>query len=328
MSKRVLITRILPELAGKMLIENGFDVRIWDGENDLSAEALVQEAKNADTIITIGANRIDKEFLTSCRHLRLISQFAVGYDNIDVEAATALNIPVANTPDAVTEATADIAFLLMQSVARKSMWLHKEILKGNWKRFEPVKNLGAELRGKTLGIFGLGRIGLAMARRCKGAFGMNVIYHNRNRNIEGEKEVGAQWVNFQDLLNQSDVISVHSVLSNETRGRFGAKEFQAMKRSVIFINTSRGGVVNESDLEHALKSRMIWGAGLDVTDPEPMRKDHPLLELDNVCILPHVGSGTVETRNEMARVAAQNIISYYETGAPVYCVNPTTLKKS
>lgn len=311
-----------------MLSDKGYEVRIWRGENDLSSEELKREAKDSDVIISIGANRIDKDFLTSCSHLNLISQFAVGYDNIDIETATTMGIPVANTPDAVTEATADIAFLLMQSVARKSMWLHKEILKGNWKRFEPVKNLGTELRGKTLGIFGLGRIGMAMARRCVGAFGMKVIYHNRNRNLEGEKEIGAEWVNFQTLLNQSDVLSVHSILSSETRHRFGIEEFQGMKRNAIFINTSRGGVVKENELEAALKKGLIWGAGLDVTDPEPMRKDHPLLELDNVCILPHVGSGTKETRNEMARVAAQNILSFYESGAPIYCVNPQTLNRS
>lgn len=328
MSKRILITRILPELAEKILSEKGYTVKTWTGDKDLTGNVLLMEAQQANAIITIGANRIDKEFLNQCQHLDIVSQFAVGYDNIDIESATSLGIPVANTPDAVTEATADVAFLLMQSVARKSMWLHKEILKGNWKGFEPVKNLGVELRGKILGVFGLGRIGMAMARRCVGAFGMQVIYHNRGRNTNAEKEFGAKRVSFKELLNYSDVLSVHSVLSNETRGRFGITEFQEMKHSAIFINTSRGGVVNEDDLETTLKNRIIWGAGLDVTDPEPMSKDHPLLDLDNVCILPHVGSGTVETRNEMARVAAQNIISFYENGTPLYCVNPEVLTKT
>jgi glyoxylate reductase len=202
---------------------------------------------------------------------------------------------------------------------------HKMILRGQWKQFEPLKHLGMELTGKTLGIFGLGRIGRVMAKRCLGAFDMEIVYHNRSRNMEAEKELGARYVSFDQLLKESDVLSVHCVLSEETRSIFNQQAFAKMKSEAIFINTSRGGVHHEPDLIEALKQGVIWGAGLDVTNPEPMLPDNPLLEMPNVAVLPHIGSATIEARTGMARLAAENIITYYQTGKMITCINPQVL---
>jgi glyoxylate reductase len=196
------------------------------------------------------------------------------------------------------------------------------IIDGKWSHFRPMAHLGFELRGKTLGIFGLGRIGLAMAKRCRGAYGMPVLYTNRNPNAEAERTVQAKKVSFDELLQQSDIVSVHCALSDETRGIFNKNTFSKMKPSAIFINTSRGPVHNEGDLIDALQSGIIWGAGLDVTNPEPMKRDSPLLQMENVAILPHIGSATLEARSEMSRMAATNIIEFYRGNKIPNCINP------
>jgi glyoxylate reductase len=325
MTKKVLITRIIPSIAEEILTKAGFDVTVWPGE-PMTTEELVRESKKVNALLSLGANKIDKAFLSQCSHLEVIAQFAVGYDNIDVPEATRLGIPVSNTPDVLSDATADVAFGLMINVSRKMFHLHKTILKGEWKRFEPLKDLGFELTGKTLGIFGMGRIGMVMAQRCKGAFNMNIIYHNRSRNTEAEQKFDARWVSFEDLLKQSDVLSVHSVFSLETKGIFNRDAFNQMKPTSIFINTSRGGVHNEKDLLEALNNGTIWGAGLDVTNPEPMASDNPLLNMPNVAILPHIGSATIEARTGMARVAAENIIAFYRDKKMPTCLNPEVLQ--
>jgi glyoxylate reductase len=244
-----------------------------------------------------------------------------------VALATKLGIPIGYAPGAMNEATADIAFGLMISVARKFFYMHKGIVRGEWTYFKPNANLGIELNNKTLGIFGLGRIGMAMARRCKGAYNMNIIYCNRNVNAEAENLYGATKVSFEELLQQSDVISVHTALNKETKEIFNKDAFIKMKPASIFINTARGGVHNEVDLIDALTNKTILGAGLDVTNPEPMRPDNPLLQMENVCVLPHIGSATIEARNEMSRMAAENIISYYTNNTVPNIVNPDVLKK-
>jgi len=328
MSKKVLITRIIPSVAYELLTQAGFQVSVWEGTGAMTQAQLIERARHVDALISLGANKIDSYFFNECGHLDIIAQFAVGYDNIDVAEATKRGIPVGNTPDVLSDATADVAFGLMIVVSRKMFYLHNTIAKGEWKQFEPLKNLGTELYGKTLGIFGMGRIGMVMAQRCKGAYNMKIIYNNRSRNEEAEKRFGAQWVSFDELLQQSDVLSVHSVLSAETRGLFDKQAYSKMKRSAIFINTSRGGVHNEQDLIEALQTQTIWGAGLDVTNPEPMQSNNPLLAMPNVAVLPHIGSATVEARNGMARLAAENIIEFYKSGNVPYCVNPEVLKRS
>lgn len=325
MAKKVLITRIIPSIARQLLTEAGFEVTVWEGEGPMTQPQLIERAKKVDALLSLGADKLDKTFFSQCSHLNIIAQFAVGYDNIDVPEATRLGIPVGNTPDVLSEATADVAFGLMIAVSRKMFYLHKTILQGEWKQFEPLKNLGIELTGKTLGIFGFGRIGQVMAQRCMGAYGMQVIYHNRSRNLPAEQKFNARYVSFDELLQQSDVLSVHSVLSAETKGLFNSHAFQKMKSTSIFINTARGGVHNEADLITALQNGIIWGAGLDVTNPEPMQADNPLLAMPQVAVLPHIGSATIEARTGMARLAAENILEFYRHGNVPHCVNPEVL---
>jgi len=205
--------------------------------------------------------------------------------------------------------------------------MHKKIERNEWKYFTPTSNLGMELKHKTLGVFGLGRIGMEMAKRCKGAYHMNIIYNNRKPNKEAEKTLKAKWVSFDDLLQQSDVLSVHCALSKETKGVFNKEAFEKMKPTSIFVNTARGPVHNEEDLLEALKAETIWGAGLDVTNPEPMKFDNALLEMENVAILPHIGSATIEARNEMSRLAAVNIIEFYKGNKIPNIINPEVIKK-
>jgi glyoxylate reductase len=324
---KVLVTRDIPVRGVEMLQKEGFSVTAWALDRPMTDEELIAESKKHNVLLCVSADNIGTDFIKTCSHLEMISQFAVGYDNIDVPLATKFGIPIGYAPGAMNEATADIAFGLMIAVARKFFYMHKGILKGEWTYFKPNANLGLEFNHKTLGIFGLGRIGLAMAKRCKGAYGMDVIYCNRKANTEAERLYNAKQVSFDQLLQHSDVISVHSALNKETREIFNKDAFRKMKPSAIFINTARGGVHNEQDLIDALNKGAIWGAGLDVTNPEPMKPDSPLLEMENVCILPHIGSATIEARNEMSRMAAENIISYYKNNTVPNIVNPEVLKK-
>lgn len=326
MNKRVLLTRNFPKIGAEMLRSAGFEVTTQSTDKPLSQDDLYREAKNHDALFCTLSDKIDADFICANPQLKVISQFAVGYDNIAVNVATELGIPVGFTPDVLTDATADVAFGLMVATSRKMFFLHKGILEGNWTYFKPNANLGIELKNKTLGILGLGRIGFEMAKRCVGAYNMKVIYHNRKPSLKAENELNARYVSFDELLEQSDVLSVHCSLSDATRGIFDKAAFSKMKKNAIFINTARGLVHNETDLIDALKNGEIWGAGLDVTNPEPMNPDNELLQMENVSVLPHIGSGTVETRDEMAKLAAQNIISFYENRTMPHIVNPEVLK--
>ena len=324
---KVYITRDIPSVGIDLLKKEGFIVSIWPHDRPIPSDELIQEGKKADAVFCISTDKIDAEFLNECKHLDIISQFAAGYDNINVAEATKLRIPLGYAPGAMSDATADIAFGLMIAVSRKFFYMHKKISKGEWTHFRPKANLGIELKNKTLGIFGLGRIGLEMAKRCKGAYNMNIIYTNRNPNEEAERAVQARKVSFGAILEQSDVLSVHCALSEQTRGIFNEAAFSKMKPTSIFINTARGPVHNEQDLIEALQKGTIWGAGLDVTNPEPMKPDNPLLEMENVAILPHIGSATVEARNEMSRLAAVNIIEFYKGNKMLHQINPEVNKK-
>jgi glyoxylate reductase len=325
---KVLISRDLPEIGAELLKKEGFIVTAWNQEQPMTQLELIVQAKQNNALISLITDKIDAHFLNECKHLEIISQCGAGFDNIDLPEATRMGLPVANTPDAMSNATADIAFGLMIAASRKMFYLHKTIAKGEWGFFRPKANLGMELRNKTVGIFGMGRIGIEMAKRCKAAFEMNVIYCNRKANAEVERLLNARFVSFEELLRQSDVLSVHSVLSEETRGLFNRDAFSKMKSESIFINTSRGSVHNEQDLIEALENGTIWGAGLDVTNPEPMHPNNPLLSMENVAVLPHIGSGTVEARNEMARTAAENVIEFYRGNPIPNFLNPKALTRN
>ncbi|MCW3467310.1 2-hydroxyacid dehydrogenase [Chitinophaga nivalis] len=306
---RVFTTRRIPEEGLTLLQRAGITVTQWTERRNLTDEELVAHCQENDALLFAGGKRIERAFLEQCRHLKVIALLSVGYDNIDVQAAADLGIPVTNTPDVLSDATADIAFLLMLAVSRKVFYMHKRIINGEWKFSDPTANLGISLEGKTLGIWGLGKIGYVMAKRCRDAYGMKIIYNNRSRNEAAEKELGAIPVSFDELLTQSDVISIHTALTPDTKGRFDKAAFDRMKSSAIFINAARGGIHNETDLIAALENGSIWGAGLDVTNPEPMQPGNPLLDMPTVAVLPHIGSATVETRNAMSTIAAQNIIA-------------------
>src|SRR6266498_4033586 len=226
---KVFVTRAIPEPGIELLKREGFDVSVWSDDRPMNPNELIEEGKKANAMLTLLTDLIDKNFLNECKHLDIISQFAVGYDNIDIAEATELGIPIGYAPGAMSDATADIAFGLMLAVSRKMFYMHKTIAKGEWGYFRPKANLGIELKNKTLGIFGLGRIGLQMAMRCKGAYNMKIIYHNRRPNKEAEKVLNASLVSFEELLHQSDVLSVHSALNAETRGIFDKNTFSKMK---------------------------------------------------------------------------------------------------
>ena len=309
---KIFVPKPIPEIGLQLLREAGHTLTLAEGE--WSLRETIEACQTHDALLGAGFYRLDESFLEACRHLKVIALFSVGYDNVDVPTATRLGIPVGNTPGVLSNATADTAFLLMLAVSRKAFYLHNTIARGQWGSPE----LGIELNGKTLGIFGMGSIGTLLARKCKGAYDMDIIYHNRKRN----EAVDARWVSFDDLLRRSDVLSVHASLTPETRGIFNQQAFAAMKRSAIFINTARGGVHNEADLTRALETGLIWGAGLDVTNPEPMDPHNPLLAMPNVAVLPHIGSATVEARNGMARIAAQNIIAGLRGERLPHVVNP------
>jgi glyoxylate reductase len=304
----VYVTRIIDQAGTDLLEQAGFSVKLWTEKRKMTNEELSEAAKWADALLCAG-QQLDGNFLSANTHLKVIALHSVGFDNVDIETANRLKIPIGNTPGVLSEATADIAFLLMMAAARKAFYMNRSIIEGEWGFFDPTANLGKDLSGVTLGVFGMGKIGFELAKRCYGAFGMKVIYHNRSHNEEAEKAIGAELVSFKELLNRSDVLSVHTALTAETKGKFDMNAFKQMKPGAIFVNTARGAIHNEDDLRDALNKKIIWGAGLDVTNPEPMDPANELLKMPSVAVLPHIGSATEGTRKSMAELAARNIIA-------------------
>jgi glyoxylate reductase len=322
---KILVTRDIPEIGLDMLRNKGCELRVQSSEKPFSKTEFKMASQWADVLLCSSKEKISEDFLSANSQLLMISQYSAGYDNVDMAECNERKLPVGHTPQAMNKATSDIAFGLMISVARNFFCMHKKLEAGEIEGFRPRANLGQEPYGKTLGVFGLGAIGFEMARKCKAAYGMEIIYCNRTENSKANSELEAKKVSFEELLTQSDVLSVHSNLSEETFKKFSAEAFKQMKSSAIFINTSRGQVHDELALIKALEEGQIWGAGLDVTDPEPMEMGNPLLNMRNVCVLPHIGSATVEARDEMSRLSAENIIRYFENGDMVHCINPEVL---
>ena len=324
---KVFVTRRITSEGVRLMEEKGISVTQWLEKRELSEEELISNCKRHDALVVAGPVKLGAHFLNECRHLKVIAIHGVGYDHVDIAEATRLKIPVGNTPGVVNQSTADTAFLLMLAVSKKAIYNHKRILNGEWNFFDPAVNLGVELKGKTLGVFGLGGIGTELARLCRAAYKMKIIYCNRHVNQKAETDLAAVKVSFDDLLAQSDVVSVHSVLSDETREIFNRDAFLKMKPGSIFINTARGGIHNEADLIEALRNRTIWGAGLDVTNPEPMSPDNPLLNMEYATILPHIGTSTEETRLKMVTRLAENVIAASEGKQIPYPVNPEVYEK-
>lgn len=319
---KIFINKLIPEVGMEMLARPDIDLLMPENP-EISYEEWISYCQQCDAILNIGAYKIDAKFFDLCPSVKAVSLFSVGYDQVDLEEATRRGIPVSNTPEVLSKATSDISFMLMLMVSRLASFHTNQIRVGvRFKYFNPIANLGQELYGKTLGVFGLGRIGYEMAIKCQAAYQMPIIYHNRNRNEELEEKLGAKYVSFEELLAQSDVLSIHANYAPEYRGVFNKEVFEQMKSNVIIVNTARGGFINEQDLDEALSSGKVWGAGLDVTDPEPMLPDNPLLKQERVCVLPHIGSATMEARGGMARIAAENIVAFVEGEKLKTCLNP------
>lgn len=306
----VFMTMKVPEEAIRLIREVA-ELHIWEEDTPLPKEKLIEEAKKADVLYTMVSDRLDEEVIRAgaSGKLKLIANMGVGYDHIHVPLAHELGIQVTNTPDVLTETTADLTFALLMATARRVVEAASYLQAGKWKKWSPLLLAGQDIYGATIGIVGMGRIGEAVARRAKG-FNMNILYYNRRRKPQVEAELGATYLPFQQLLQEADFVVCLTPLTAETRDLFGKKEFALMKPSAIFINASRGAVVDEDALYEALANKEIWAAGLDVFREEPVPLNHPLLQLDNLVALPHIGSASIETRTNMALLAAQNVVNF------------------
>ncbi len=306
---RVLVTRRIPD-AGLDLVRAACDVDLWEDDLPPPRDELLRRVAGVDGLLSLLTDRVDDELLdTAGPQLKVVSNFAVGVDNVDLAACARRGIPVGNTPGVLTAATADIAFALLMAVARRLPEGAEYVKDDRWLTWGPLLLLGKDLAGATLGIIGFGRIGQEVARRARG-FSMRVIYHDRARvSPEAEAATGGSIVELDRLLAESDFVSLHTDLNAGTRGLIGREALAKMKRDAVLINTSRGPVVDQAALYDALRSGHLFGAGLDVTDPEPMRADDPLLTLPNCLIVPHIASATVDTRDAMARKAANNLLA-------------------
>lgn len=322
--RKVFVTRQITEEALEILRKNT-QVEVHSGELPPKREELMEHVKNVHGLVTMLNDQIDAEIINRGENLIVISNVAVGYDNIDVDAATKKGVYVTNTPGVLDDATADLAFALLLSITRRIPEADSFVRSGFWKGWDPNLLLGSDLRDKTLGIIGLGRIGSEVAKRAKG-FKMNVIYYQRQRDVEKERSMGVKYASLDELLSKSDYISLHVPLTSETRGMIGRNEINKMKKTAYLINTSRGPVVDEEALYKALKEERIKGAALDVFLKEPIDPENPLLKLKNVVLTPHIGSATIETRKRMAILAAENTIKALNNEIPPSLVNPQALK--
>ena len=314
MKKNVYITRQIPE-AGIDLLKEKYRVEIFPENRPISRDLLLKEIRDCDALVCLISDSIDEEILASGNKLKIAANFAVGYNNIDIAAAKKYGIMVTNTPGVLTNATAEIAFALLIILTRKIMEADRFTRAGRFSGWDPLLLLGDELKGKTLGIIGMGRIGQEMALKCR-AFGMDIIYHNRKPvDQETEKRLSASYASLDKLLQQSDAISIHTPLTDETYHLVNEQTFEQMKTGTYLINTSRGEVMDEKALVHALKAGKIKGAGLDVYEFEP-EISHELMGMSNVVLLPHIGSATKETRSRMSEMVAKNVIAALEGKIP------------
>jgi glyoxylate reductase len=316
----VFITRKLPEEAIVPLREK-YDVHMWPYEDiAVPRDVLLEEAKKADALLTMLSDRIDRELIESSDTLKVIANLAVGFDNIDIQVATEKGIAVCNTPDVLTDTTADLTFALLLATARRLIEAAEFVKAGEWKSWSPLLLAGHDVHHKTIGIVGMGKIGQALAKRAKG-FDMEILYHNRSRNVEAEQTLGAVYCSFEELLKRSDFVVCLTPLTEETYQLFDQEAFRMMKKSAIFVNAARGAVVDEEALYEALVHGEIAAAGLDVFVQEPIDPTHPLLKLKNVVALPHIGSASTETRLAMMDLCCRNIIAVLQGKDPETIVN-------
>lgn len=313
---KILITRKIPQKFIEQLEQIG-DVVMWDKElTPMPRETFLSEVKDATACFITLSESVDEEVLTEASDLKIIANMAVGYDNIDVVRANDHDITVTNTPDVLTETTAELGFTLMLTVARRIIEAERYVQEGQWQSWGPYLLSGKDVHGSTVGIYGMGGIGRAFARRLKG-FNTRILYHNRTQNPEAEKELDATYVSFETLLKESDFVICTAPLTPQTENQFDSKAFNLMKNDAIFINIGRGAIVDETALVEALRNHTILGCGLDVLRQEPIDVNHPLLKLDNAVIVPHIGSASRLTRDRMIQLCVNNILAVLNHQLPI-----------
>lgn len=321
MKPYIFITRKLPHEVVEPL-KSKYEVNMWDKEDVVVPHSiLLEEAKKADALLTMLSDPIDKEIFSQSDKLKVVANLAVGFDNIDVSTATEHGVAICNTPDVLTDTTADLTFALLMATARRIVEAAEFVKEGKWKSWSPLLLAGHDLHHKTIGIVGMGSIGSAVAKRATG-FDMNILYHNRSRKPEVEAEIGATYCTFNELIEKADFVVCLTPLTEDTKNLFTRDVFRRMKDTAVFINASRGPVIVEQDLFDALKAGDIAAAGLDVFEKEPIDKDHPLLQLPNVVALPHIGSSSIDTRNTMMQLCVENIDAVLSGNKPKTLVNP------
>jgi len=323
---KVYVTRILPKEAMDRIHSNCAAV-VWEGELPPPRNVLLKNVAEVEGLLSLLTDKVDAELMDEAPNLKVVSNYAVGFDNIDVAEATKRGIIVGNTPKVLTDTTADFAFTLIMSAARRVAEGDRFVRAGKWKTWGPLLLTGQDVHGSTLGIIGLGRIGAAVARRAKG-FDMKILYYDVVRQKQYEQELGIEYADFDKVLAESDFITIHANLTPETQHLIGAKQFGKMKKTAILVNTARGPLVDNTALYEALRDGKILYAGLDVTEPEPIPTDHPLLKLDNVIIAPHIASASVVTRTKMGIIAADNLIAGLKGELGPAPVNPEVLPSS
>ncbi len=316
---KVFVTRELPAAALNSLAQH-CEMDVWDGFLPPAYGILLEKAQSLSGLLCLLTDRVDARLLAAAPQLKVVSNMAVGYDNIDVAAASERGIPVGNTPGVLTETTADFAFALLMAAARRIPEAQQYIQAGKWQTWHPTVLSGRDIHGACLGIIGFGRIGQAVARRAAG-FGMRILAHSRGHR-EQMLAAGAEACGLDELLQQSDFVSLHLPLTSATQQFIGARELALMKPTAILINTARGGVVDQAALSDALRERAILAAALDVTEPEPIPQDSPLLSLENCLVVPHIASASVATRAKMAQMAVDNCIAGLRGERLPTCVNP------
>ncbi len=329
--KRIYVSRVLPEPGMSIILNQAgedYDVIVNRKDGPPSREEFLAATRDCDGVLITLTERIDEEFLRGASRLKVVSSFSVGLDHVEVDACTRHGVLVTNTPDVLTDATADMAFALILASLRRVVEGDRYIREGNWSgAWSHNLLVGRDASGATLGIVGYGRIGRAVARRASG-FGMRVVYYSRKKaGLHSQGDDAATFLPLDELLKTADIVSVHLPLTRETRHLFGEREFSLMKESAVFVNTSRGGLVDQAALTKALAQRKIFAAGLDVFEKEPISHDDPLLKLDNVVLVPHLGSASLNARAGMARLAAENLIDALEGRVPKAVANVGLLER-
>ncbi|MBF6589277.1 MAG: D-glycerate dehydrogenase [Ktedonobacterales bacterium] len=320
---RVYVTRMLPS-QGLDLIHAFCDATVWEGELPPPHEVILRQTREADGLVSLLTDRVDGALMDACPRLRVVSNYAVGFDNIVIPDATARGIPVGHTPGVLTETTADFAFALLMAAARRIVEGADYVRAGQWKTWGPMLLMGSDIHHSTLGLVGLGRIGAEMAKRAQG-FAMRVLYTDVVRREDLEASLGIEYAPLEDILARADFVSIHTPLTAETHHLMNRERFAQMKRGALIINTARGPIIDPDALLEALRSGHLGGAALDVTEPEPLPADHPLLTQPNCLVVPHIASASATTRGQMAEICARNLIAGLKGEALPAGLNPEAL---